>query len=42
LQTRGPYKRDHGQGCQPARNTVNIHNPLTALLGWDNLAVIAS
>jgi len=23
------------QGCPPGRNTVNIYNPLTALLSWD-------
>jgi len=26
--------RRHQRGC----NTVNIHNPLTALLGWDKLS----
>jgi len=26
------------QGSLRGRNMVNIHNPLTALLGWDKLS----
>jgi len=30
------------QGGLHGRNIVNIHNPLTALLRWGSLAVIAN